>query len=143
MKKSNGAKGALQPSKYMQQKYYLNKTSTNSIGPPLNIALTKQQKQLQKLLKSEKSKTQSIQNAQKLQKEKYTIPSTIIMTSNSNNKTTLVPSTSSHIRHTMSINRPMDLAPIDVAAHLKLLGESLINIGERLSQHEVSALLYI
>jgi hypothetical protein len=38
----------------------------------------------------------------------------------------------------VQINRPMDLAPIDVAAHLKLLGESLINIGERLSQHEVS-----
>lgn len=135
MKKSNGAKGsALQPSKYMQQKYYLNKTSTNNVGPPQAATLTKQQKQLQKLLKSEKSKTQSIQNAQKLHKEKYTSP---IITTNSNSRTTTsVPSTSSHIRQTISINRPMDLAPIDVAAHLKLLGESLINIGERLSQHE-------
>lgn len=136
MKKSNGVKGGpLQPFKYMQQKHYLNKSSTNSTATPSNVALTKQQKQLQKLLKSEKSKTQSIQNAQKLQKERFTSPSTIIMTNS------LVPSTSSssHVRQSsISINRPMDLAPIDVAAHLKLLGESLINIGERLSQHEVN-----
>lgn len=141
MKKSNGAKGgALQPSKYMQQKYYLNKNSTNNTGPPIqNVTLTKQQKQLQKLLKSEKSKTQSIQNAQKLQKEKFVSPST----SSNIKSSALVPSTSSHHhRQNLQINRPMDLAPIDVAAHLKLLGESLINIGERLSQHEVSSLYY-
>lgn len=135
MKKSNGAKGGpLQPSKYMQQKYYLNKNSTNNSGPPMqNVTLTKQQKQLQKLLKSEKSKTQSIQNAQKLHKEKFISPSMVITNIKS---TALVPSTSSHHRQNIQINRPMDLAPIDVAAHLKLLGESLINIGERLSQHE-------
>lgn len=28
--------------------------------------------------------------------------------------------------------------PVDVAAHLKLLGESLTIIGERLKEHEVS-----
>ena len=144
MKKSNGAKGGpLQPSKYMQQKYYLNKNSTNNIGPQMqNVTLTKQQKQLQKLLKSEKSKTQSIQNAQKLQKEKFISPSTAI-TISSIKSTASVPSTSSshhHHRQTIQINRPMDLAPIDVAAHLKLLGESLINIGDRLSQHEVRLL---
>lgn len=145
IKKSNGAKGGpIQPSKYMQQKYYLNKASTNNSGTTTpNVTLTKQQKQLQKLLKSEKSKTQSIQNAQKLQKEKFTSsPSTVITTTNSKS-TALVPSTSSHARHSISINRPMDLAPIDVAAHLKLLGESLINIGERLSQHEVKFLTKI
>lgn len=30
------------------------------------------------------------------------------------------------------------IKPIDVAAHLKLLGESLTIIGERLKEHEVS-----
>jgi HMG (high mobility group) box len=135
IKKSNGAKGqAPQPSKYMQQKYYLNKTSTNqNVAPPPPVSttpLTKQQKQLQKLLKSEKSKTQSIQNAQKQQKEKYAIvPST----------SKVSPSTSTSSRSAIvQFNKPLDLAPIDIAAHLKLLGESLINIGERLSQHEVS-----
>lgn len=138
MKKSNGAKGGPpQPSKYMQQKYYLNKSSTNNsgVGTTPNVALTKQQKQFQKLLKSEKSKTQSIQNAQKLHKEKTSPAST----SAACIKTVVVPSTSTAIKsNTININRPLDLAPIDVAAHLKLLGESLINIGERLSQHEVS-----
>jgi len=137
IKKSNGAKGqAPQPSKYMQQKYYLNKNSSNSNVVAASTAtsttpLTKQQKQLQKLLKSEKSKTQSIQNAQKQQNEKYAmVPST-------SGSYKVSPSTSSGGRsHTVHINKPLDLAPIDVAAHLKLLGESLINIGERLSQHE-------
>lgn len=141
IKKSNGAKGqAPQPSKYMQQKYYLNKNSTNQhVAPPppaSTTPLTKQQKQLQKLLKSEKSKTQSIQNAQKQQKEKYAmVPST-----SSNYKVSPSTSTSSR-NNVVQFNKPLDLAPIDVAAHLKLLGESLINIGERLSQHEVSLLV--
>lgn len=138
IKKSNGAKGqAPQPSKYMQQKYYLNKSSTNSsaanaTSTSATTPLTKQQKQLQKLLKSEKSKTQSIQNAQKQQKEKFAmVPST-------SGAHKVSPSTSSGGRSSViQINKPLDLAPIDVAAHLKLLGESLINIGERLSQHEV------
>lgn len=136
IKKSNGAKGqAPQPSKYMQQKYYLNKTGTNSNNAAAASAsstpLTKQQKQLQKLLKSEKSKTQSIQNAQKQQKEKFSmVPSTSGSCKDS-------PSTSTGRSSVMQISKPLDLAPIDVAAHLKLLGESLINIGERLSQHEV------
>lgn len=135
IKKSNGAKGAVaQPSKYMQQKYYLNKNTNNTnaavAAQTPTTPLTKQQKQLQKLLKSEKTKTQSIQNAQKQQKEKFAMtPST----------SKVSPSTSSGSRHaTVLVNKPLDLAPIDVAAHLKLLGESLINIGERLSQHEVS-----
>lgn len=100
--------------------------------------LTKQQKQFQKLLKSEKSKTQSIQNAQKQQKEKFAmIPST---SSSSNYKVS--PSTSTSSKHNVvQINKALDLAPIDVAAHLKLLGESLINIGERLSEHEVSLII--
>lgn len=34
-----------------------------------------------------------------------------------------------------------DIKPIDVAAHLKLLGESLTIIGERLKEHEVSVSL--
>jgi high mobility group protein 2-like 1 len=137
IKKSNGAKGAApQPSKYMQQKYYLNKNTNNASAAAAAAAtpttpLTKQQKQLQKLLKSEKSKTQSIQNAQKQQKEKFA------MTPSTSSSYKVSPSTST--KHAVvQINRPMDLAPIDVAAHLKLLGESLINIGERLSQHEVS-----
>jgi high mobility group protein 2-like 1 len=148
MKKSNGAKGsAPQPSKYMQQKYYLNKSSTNNNGgpaPPANTTLTKQQKQFQKLLKSEKSKTQSIQNAQKMHKEKFTSTPSSSGAMKASTSSALVPSsssstpTTSHVRNTLHINRPMDLAPIDIAAHLKLLGESLINIGERLSQHEVS-----
>lgn len=33
------------------------------------------------------------------------------------------------------------IKPIDVAAHLKLLGESLTIIGERLKEHEVCILL--
>jgi high mobility group protein 2-like 1 len=33
--------------------------------------------------------------------------------------------------------KPVTTAPVDVAAHLKLLGESLSNIGERLKEHEV------
>lgn len=33
------------------------------------------------------------------------------------------------------------IKPIDVAAHLKLLGESLTIIGERLKEHEVSSIL--
>lgn len=142
IKKSNGAKGqAPQPSKYMQQKYYLNKSSTNASAAASSSAastpLTKQQKQLQKLLKSEKSKTQSIQNAQKQQKEKYSAaPST-------SGSYKVSPSTSSGGRNnSVNINKPLDLAPIDVAAHLKLLGESLINIGERLSQHEVSSTVF-
>lgn len=140
MKKSNGVKGPPQPSKYMQQKYYLNKNSTNNgsnASSSSGVTLTKQQKQLQKLLKSEKTKTQSIQNVQKLHKEKL---STSQVNSNSNSaKISVVPMSSANIRNlsNLQINRPMDLAPIDVAAHLKLLGESLINIGDRLSQHEV------
>lgn len=31
--------------------------------------------------------------------------------------------------------------PVDVASHLKLLGESLLIIGERLKEHEVSILI--
>lgn len=141
MKKSNGVKGPPQPSKYMQQKYYLNKNSTNTgsnASTSSGVALTKQQKQLQKLLKSEKTKTQSIQNVQKLHKEK--LSTTSHTNSNSNSaKISVVPMSSSNSRNvnSLQINRPMDLAPIDVAAHLKLLGESLINIGDRLSQHEV------
>lgn len=142
IKKSNGAKGAApQPSKYMQQKYYLNKNTNNTnTGAPSaspTTPLTKQQKQLQKLLKSEKSKTQSIQNAQKQQKEKFAmVPST-------SGSYKVSPSTSSGSRHAIvPINKPLDLAPIDVAAHLKLLGESLINIGDRLSQHEVSFVVF-
>lgn len=142
MKKSNGVKGPPQPSKYMQQKYYLNKNSTNTGSnastSSSGVALTKQQKQLQKLLKSEKTKTQSIQNVQKLHKEK--LSTTSHTNSNSNSaKISVVPMSSSNSRNvnSLQINRPMDLAPIDVAAHLKLLGESLINIGDRLSQHEV------
>lgn len=136
IKKSNGAKGAApQPSKYMQQKYYLNKNTNNisAAAAPTTptTPLTKQQKQLQKLLKSEKSKTQSIQNAQKQQKEKFA------MTPSTSGSYKVLPTTP--VKHTVvQINKPLDLAPIDVAAHLKLLGESLINIGERLSQHEVS-----
>lgn len=138
MKKSNGTKGPPQPSKYLQQKYYLNKNSTNNAASPATpTALTKQQKQLQKLLKNEKSKTQSIQNVQKQQKEKLSTA----LVSPTSNKLVVVPAASSSRaamnNNIIQINRPMDLAPIDVAAHLKLLGESLINIGERLSQHEV------
>lgn len=145
MKKSNGAKGPPQPSKYLQQKYYLNKNSTNNATSPATppMALTKQQKQLQKLLKNEKSKTQSIQNVQKQQKEKLSTA----LVSPTSNKLVVVPATSSssssasrvavNNNNLIQINRPLDLAPIDVAAHMKLLGESLINIGERLSQHEV------
>lgn len=147
MKKSNGVKGPPQPSKYMQQKYYLNKNSTNNgsnaSSSSSGVTLTKQQKQLQKLLKSEKTKTQSIQNVQKLHKEKL---STSLVNSSSNSaKISVVPMSSSNLRNsnTLQINRPMDLAPIDVAAHLKLLGESLINIGERLSQHEVQMVEFI
>lgn len=140
MKKSNGVKGPPQPSKYMQQKYYLNKNTSNNgscSNVNSNVTLTKQQKQLQKLLKNEKTKTQSIQNVQKLHKEKL---STVHLNSNSNSaKISVVTTTSSNSRsiNNLQINRPLDLAPIDIAAHLKLLGESLINIGERLSQHEV------
>lgn len=128
MKKSNTKGIPSQPSKYMQQKYYLNKNSTNNGSNNNNASsnpLTKQQKQLQKLLKNEKTKTQSIQNVQKLQKEK--------LSTNYGNcgKLSVVAAASSN-------NLQLNLAPIDVAAHLKLLGESLINIGERLSQHEVN-----
>lgn len=35
------------------------------------------------------------------------------------------------------LNKPSGIKPIDVAAHLKLLGESLTIIGERLKEHEV------
>jgi high mobility group protein 2-like 1 len=146
MKKSNGAKGLPQPSKYLQQKYYLNKNSTNNaVSPATPTALTKQQKQLQKLLKNEKSKTQSIQNVQKQQKEKLST-ALVSPASSTSNKLVVVPAASSSSSSSRSainnnlqiqINRPLDLAPIDVAAHLKLLGESLINIGERLSEHEV------
>lgn len=139
IKKSKGAELTDQHlSKYMQQKYYLNKSSTNQAAGAASAAaasstpLTKQQKQLQKLLKSEKSKTQSIQNAQKQNKEKHAmVPST-----SSSYKVSPSTSTSSRTNNVQS-NKPLDLAPIDVAAHLKLLGESLINIGDRLSQHEV------
>jgi high mobility group protein 2-like 1 len=133
IKKSNGVKGqAPQPSKYMQQKYYLNKTSNNSMPAttPSSATLTKNQKQVQKLMKSEKSKTQSIGKIQKQSKEKIPSPST----STGSYKSPQSTSKNSIVQ----LNRPLDLAPIDIAAHLKLLGESLINIGERLSQHEVS-----
>lgn len=139
IKKSNGAKGVPQPSKYMQQKYYLNKSSTNpanNANPTTSSPMTKQQKQFQKLLKSEKSKTQSIQNAQKQQKERHQNVMTP-STSGSLKMAVVTPSASGR-SSSAQISRPLDLAPIDVAAHLKLLGESLINIGDRLSQHEVS-----
>lgn len=135
IKKSNGLKGAAaQPSKYMQQKYYLNKNS-NSLPATPSTPLTKNQKQVQKLLKSEKSKTQSITKSLKQgKKEKVTSPSS----SGGGYKSPASTSVSSTKNAVVCLNRPLDLAPIDVAAHLKLLGESLINIGERLSQHEVS-----
>ncbi|XP_065332172.1 HMG box-containing protein 4 isoform X2 [Cloeon dipterum] len=38
--------------------------------------------------------------------------------------------------HSATIFKPVSTAPVDVAAHLKLLGESLSNIGERLKEHE-------
>jgi high mobility group protein 2-like 1 len=59
-------------------------------------------------------------------------------TSSSNYKVSPSTSSGGGRSSVVQINKPLDLAPIDVAAHLKLLGESLINIGERLSQHEVS-----
>lgn len=133
IKKSNGVKGQTpQPSKYMQQKYYLNKSSNNAIpATPTSTTLTKNQKQVQKLMKSEKSKSQMIGKVQKA-KEKIPSPST----SSGSYKS---PSSSTSMKNAIvPLNRPLDLAPIDIAAHLKLLGESLINIGERLSQHEVS-----
>lgn len=37
-----------------------------------------------------------------------------------------------------SVYKTVGIKPIDVAAHLKLLGESLTIIGERLKEHEVS-----
>lgn len=37
--------------------------------------------------------------------------------------------------------RSLGIGPVDVAAHLKLLGESLSTIGQRLTEHEVSLLL--
>lgn len=40
-------------------------------------------------------------------------------------------------KETNSIYKVNGIKPIDVAAHLKLLGESLTIIGERLKEHEV------
>lgn len=40
-------------------------------------------------------------------------------------------------KETPSIYKVTGIKPIDVAAHLKLLGESLTIIGERLKEHEV------
>lgn len=37
-----------------------------------------------------------------------------------------------------SVYKSVGIKPIDVAAHLKLLGESLTIIGERLKEHEVN-----
>lgn len=140
IKKSNGLKGAAaQPSKYMQQKYYLNKTSTNNSLPATpSTPLTKNQKQVQKLLKSEKSKTQSITKQKQQSKEKIPSPA-----SSGGYKSPPSTSTSSTKNAVVCLNRPLDLAPIDIAAHLKLLGESLINIGDRLSQHEVSCVDFL
>ena len=42
-----------------------------------------------------------------------------------------------------NVARAGDLAPLDIAAHLNLLGDSLKNIGERLKEHEVNYLLQI
>lgn len=42
-----------------------------------------------------------------------------------------------------SIYKVTGIKPIDVAAHLKLLGESLTIIGERLKEHEVRASIYL
>lgn len=138
IKKSNGLKGAAaQPSKYMQQKYYLNKSSNNSLPTTSSTPLTKNQKQVQKLLKSEKSKSQSI-TKQKQQSTKEKIPSPSSSGGYKSPPSTSISSTKNAV---VCLNRPLDLAPIDIAAHLKLLGESLINIGDRLSQHEVSFLL--
>lgn len=36
-----------------------------------------------------------------------------------------------------SVFKPVGTTPLDVAAHLKLLAESLTIIGERLTEHEV------
>lgn len=148
MKKTGNNVKSQQPSKYIQQKY-LNKNSTNAPSNTNNnntsnnqnsamatSPLTKQQKQLQKLIKSEKTKKQSIQNVQKQQKELTRSPVKKIQHD-------VVPASTSKALQispglpNRNLNKPLDLAPIDVAAHMKLLGESLINIGERLKEHEV------
>lgn len=139
IKKSNGLKGAAsQPSKYMQQKYYLNKSANNAqpAAAP-TTPLTKNQKQVQKLMKSEKSKSQAITKLQKQGKEKVASPTS----SGGGYKSSASTSAASTKNAVVCLNRPLDLAPIDIAAHLKLLGESLINIGDRLSQHEVRFLM--
>lgn len=151
LRKSNGSiaasqlQGQQQQSKYIQQKY-LNKNSTNSSAninpstPVSSTTMTKQQKHLQKLIKSEKSKKQSIQSSQKQQKEHqnvYVTPTKALVPSTSTQKIVISPGILSSMRvPSYNINKPLDLAPIDIAAHMKLLGESLINIGDRLKEHE-------
>lgn len=153
LRKNNGKLKNQEPSKYIQQKY-LNKNSTNllnsninnntnnhtnvSSSPSSGLPLTKQQKQLQKLMKSEKIKKQSIQNTQKQQKEQ------LYKKQNSSMDSTLSPQGSSHktsptTSGKLLLTKP-SLTPIDMAAHLKLLGENLTNIGDRLKEHEVCGL---
>lgn len=50
------------------------------------------------------------------------------------------PANSNHHKTSPSgIHKPSGTAPVDVAAHLKLLGDSLTIIGERLKEHEVNS----
>lgn len=142
LKKSGNMKNKQEPSKYIQQKY-LNKNSTNLVSSHNNAAsnlstpLTKQQKQLQKLMKSEKIKKQSIQIVQKQQKEQKLMATP--QKANSSLDSSLSPAGSSGYKSpTKLMDKNMSLSPIDMAAHLKLLGENLTNIGEALKAHEVS-----
>lgn len=149
LRKSNGKLKNQEPSKYIQQKY-LNKNSTNLLNSSnnhpntttstssANVPLTKQQKQLQKLMKSEKLKKQSIQNAQKQQKEQKQMSAHKKL--NSSMDSTLSPPSSSYKSSPQTPSKIMmmkpSLTPMDMAAHLKLLGENLTNIGDRLKEHE-------
>lgn len=140
-----------EPSKYIQQKY-LNKSSTNLLNSNNNgtnnatgsSPMTKQQKQLQKLIKSEKTKKQAIQQVQKQQKELKKTgvkkgAKSIEMSSPSTSASYKSPGISP-VASGRTVAKAGDLAPLDIAAHLNLLGDSLKNIGERLKEHEVNTI---
>lgn len=148
--KKNGNMKKQETSKYIQQKY-LNKNSTNLLSSTHNNStgnsatpLTKQQKQLQKLMKSEKIKKQSMQIVQKQQKEQKLNASPHKRQQQNSLDSSLSPAGSSGYKSTMTSpnKQNMNLSPIDMAAHLQLLGENLTNIGEALKAHEVRSFFW-
>lgn len=101
----------------------------------------KQTQQLQK--KQQQMHMASMQEAKKLKSppvrktaSKQSLPSTSSVPSTSTMSSPETPRSSRSLTGVTETFKPVGTTPLDVAAHLRLLGESLTIIGERLTEHE-------